>query len=266
MRLLNKLSFSEKLLHTGFIFLVCIGLLAAEAYLYVTHTGLDGKSGVTLKDVQISYYGDRSSSKLQTVLPTMFTNAGIPKAQWPQLKQTIGHWVAGGQTKAEYETQIKPIIAQHCLMCHSVAMSKQLHNPPLATYEDVKSVAKVNTGMSYSSMFMGGMVHLTMLGVIFWIAGWLFLQTRVNDQIKAISVLTPFLAMLLDYSGWFLTKQNPNFAWMVLVGGALSCPIAMLEMGVSLLDMWIGLPGFLQQRLISEVPSTPKSTQQPLPT
>ena len=48
MRVLNKLTLSEKLLHTGFIIMVCIGLLAAEAYLYVTHTGLDGKAGVML--------------------------------------------------------------------------------------------------------------------------------------------------------------------------------------------------------------------------
>ncbi|OIQ84009.1 hypothetical protein GALL_341840 [mine drainage metagenome] len=266
MRLLNKLSLSEKLLHTGFIIMVCVGLLAAEAYLYVTHTGLDGKSGVTLKDIQISYYGDRSSSKLQTVLPTMLTNAGVPKDQWPKITQTIDHWVVGGQSKAEYESQIKPIIDQHCMMCHSVAMSKQLHNPPLASYDDVKKVAAVNTGMSYSSMLMGGMVHLTMLGVIFWIAGWIFLQTRVNNQIKAISVITPFMAMLLDYSGWFLTHMNPDFAWMVLVGGALSCPIAMLEMGVSLIDMWIGLPGFLQQRVVAELPPGSRSSQQPQPT
>lgn len=256
MRPLHLLTVPEKLLHTGFIFLVCIGLLCAEAYLFVTHTGLDGKAGVTLKDIQISYYGNRDSSKLQTVLPTMFANAGIPKEQWPQLQKTIDNWVVGGQTKAGYETEIKPILAQHCLMCHSVAMSKQLHNPPLATYDDVKAVAKVDTGMSYNSMLMTGMVHLTMLGLIFWVAGWLFLQTRVHSQIKAISVITPFLAMLLDFSGWFLTKQSPGFAWFVLIGGALSCPIAMLEMGVALLDMWIGLPKFLVPRLVIEVPQT----------
>ncbi len=255
MRLLNKLSLAEKLLHTGFIFLVGIGMLSAEAYLFVTHTGLDGKSGVTLKDIQISYYGDRSSSKLQSVLPSMMNNGGVSADQKPVMTKAIDHWVASGQTKAEYETQVKPLIAQHCLMCHSDAMSKQLHNPPLATYEDVKNVAKVNEGMSYNSMFMGGMVHLTVLGVLFWVAGWLFLQTRVVDQIKAISVITPFLALLLDFSGWFATKANPGFAWMVLVGGALSCPIALLEMGVSLLDMWVGLPSFLQQRIVAEVPA-----------
>ena len=260
MRSLNLLTLPEKLLHTGFIVLVCVGLLVAEAYLYVTHTGLDGKAGVTLKDIQISYYGNRSGSRIQTVLPTMLTNAGVPKDQWPKLEQTIDHWVVGGQTRAEYDANIKPLIAQHCLMCHSAAMSKQLHNPPLVTYEDVKAVAKVDTGMPLNTMLLTGMVHLTVLSVIFWVAGWLFLRTRVHNQIKAISVITPFLALLLDFSGWFLTKQNPEFAWFVLIGGALSCPIAMLEMGVALLDMWIGLPKFLMQRLVTELPKPVSQT------
>ncbi len=255
MRQLNQLSIVEKLQHTGFIVLVCFGLLCAEIYLYVTHTGLDGKAGVTLKDIQLSYAGNPNSSKLQTVLPTMLTNAGVPKTEWPQDTAMFDHWIAGGRQKAEYETHIKPFIATHCLMCHSVAMSKQLHNPPLVTYNDVEAVTKTDTGMSYTTMFMTGMVHLTMLGVIFWMAAYLFVRTRVNNQIKAIAVITPFLAMLLDFSGWFLTKVNPNFAWFVLIGGGLSCPIAALEMIVSFFDMWVGIPGFLQQKLIAEAKS-----------
>ncbi len=248
MRPLHQLSLPEKLLHTGFIVLVCLGLLAAEAYLFVTHTGLDGKAGVTLKDIQISYYGDRSASKIQSVLPTMLTNAGVPKAQWPALQATIDHWVQNGQTQAEYTAKVKPIIDTHCMMCHSDAMSKQLHNPPLATYDDLKKVAQVNTGMSINAMFMGGMVHLTMLGVIFWIAGTLFLRTRITSALKGLLVIIPFLGMLLDYSGWFATHFNPAFAWMVLIGGALSCPVAALEMVAAFFDMWIGLPGFLVDR------------------
>ncbi len=246
MRPLHKLSIAEKLQHTGFIILVCFGLLCAEVYLFVTHTGLDGKAGVTLKDIQLSYAGNPHSSKVQTVLPTMLTNAGVPKAEWPADKAMFDHWIAGGETKAEYDAKIKPFIAQHCLMCHSVAMSKQLHNPPLVTYNDVKAVAKVDTGMSYTTMFMTGMVHLTMLGVIFWLAAYLFVRTRAKDGLKALLVIVPFLAMMLDFSGWFLTKQNPNFAWFVLIGGGLSCPIAALELILSFFDMWVGLPGFLR--------------------
>ena len=247
MRPLHQMSLPEKLVHTGFIILACFGMLSAELYLFVTHTGLDGKAGVTLKDIQISYYGDRSSSKIQSVLPTMLTNAGVDKAQWPAIEKKVDHWVQNGQTEAEYTADIKPIIYAHCMMCHSDAMSKQLHNPPLGSYDDVKKVAQVNTGMTVNQMLMGGMVHLTMLGVIFWIAGMLFVRTRITGALKALLVFIPFLGMFLDFSGWFATHYNPAFAWMVLIGGALSCPIAALELVAAFFDMWIGLPRFLSE-------------------
>ncbi|OIQ78543.1 hypothetical protein GALL_397520 [mine drainage metagenome] len=238
MRPLHQLCVAEKLLHSGFIVLVCFGLLSAELYLYSTHTGLDGRGGVTLKDIEISYYGKRDSSKLQSVLPVMLANAGIAKAQWPEARAEFDHWIAGGQSRVEYERRIKPFVAEHCLMCHSAAMSRQLHNPPLVAYDDVKAVARVDTGMAYTTMFMNGMVHLTTLALIFWLAGYLFMRTRMIAPIKVLAVSTPFVAQLLDFFGWFLTHHSPGFAWIVLIGGALSCPIAALELLASFFDMW----------------------------
>ncbi|MHB1532408.1 hypothetical protein [Acidithiobacillus sp.] len=242
MRQLPELTLAEKLAHTGFIFLVGLGLLVAEAYVYLTVGGLDGKPGLDKQDVIISYYGNRSASKLQTVLPTMMGYAAMPAAERPEMQKTIDHWVASGQSKTEYEHAVKPLIDANCLKCHSVAMSKQLHNPPLVTEEDVEAVAKVDTGMPYTTMLLTGMVHLTMLGVIFWIAGGIFARARFPMALKAVLIILPFIAMTVDFSGWFLTHQNPAFVWLVLIGGALSCPIALLEMFLSLIQMWFLKP------------------------
>ncbi len=245
MRQLPELSFPEKLLHSGFIFLVGLGLLVAEAYVYSTVGGLDGKPGLDVQDIVLSYYGDRSSSKLQKILPTMMGYAGVPAAERPKMQAAINHWVVSGQSEAEYDQAIKPLIGAtgaDCLKCHSVAMSKQLHNPPLVSYADVKAVAKVDTGMSHTSMLLNGMIHLTMLGVIFWIAGWIFSKSRFPDVLKGILIITPFIAMAVDFSGWWLTHMNPAFAWMVMIGGALSCPVALLEMFLSLVQMWFLKP------------------------
>jgi len=235
MRQLPELSIAEKLVHTGFIFLVGLGLLVAEAYVYLT---VGGKQGLTVQAVTEHYYGNRSSSTLQTVLPRMMSFAGMPASEQPKMTAAVNHWIANGESKAEYESSIKPLIAANCLKCHSVAMSAQLHNPPLASYDDVRKVAQVDTGMSLSSMLLNGMVHLTMLGVIFWIAGWIFSKARFPSLPKYVLIILPFIAMSIDFAGWFLTHQNPIFVWMVLIGGALSCPVALLEMFLSLIQMW----------------------------
>jgi len=239
MRQLPELSLAEKLVHTGFIFLVGLGLLVAEAYVYVT---VGGNNGLTVHAVAEHYYGNRSSSTLQTALPRMMGYAGMSAADKAKMVAAVNHWIASGETEADYNSAIKPLIAGNCLKCHSVAMTKVLHNPPLVTYADVKTVAKVDTGMSLSTMLLNGMIHLTMLGVIFWVAGWIFSKSRFPNSIKYPLIIIPFIAMLVDFSGWFLTHQNPAFVWLVLIGGALSCPIALLEMLLSLIQMWFVKP------------------------
>lgn len=242
MRQLPELSVAEKLAHTGFIFLVGLGLLVAEAYVYITVGGANGKPGMSVQDVVIHYYGNRSTSTIQAILPTMMGYAGVPAAERPKMSKAINHWIVIGESKAEYEHAVKPLIDTNCLKCHSVAMTKVLHNPPLVTYADVKAVAKVDTGMPLSSMLLNGMIHLTMLGVIFWAAGSIFSKSRFPNAFKYTLITLPFIAMTVDFAGWFLTHQNPAFVWMILIGGALSCPIALLEMFLSLIQMWFLKP------------------------
>ncbi|MCE5388712.1 MAG: hypothetical protein K0041_09065 [Acidithiobacillus sp.] len=239
MRQLPDLTIAEKLVHTGFIFLVGLGLLVAEAYVYVT---VGGKQGLTVQAVAQHYYGNRSSSTIQTVLPRMMGYAGMPASEQPKMTAAIDHWIANGETQQEYASSVKPFIDGNCLKCHSVAMSKVLHNPPLVTYADVKKVAQVDTGMSINTMLLNGMIHLTMLGVIFWIAGWIFSKARFPSLPKYVLIILPFVAMIVDFSGWFLTHQNPVFVWLVLIGGALSCPVALLEMFLSLIQLWVLKP------------------------
>lgn len=241
MRQLPELSLAEKLVHTGFIFLVGLGLLVAEAYVYVT---IGGKHGLTVQAVAEHYYGKRSSSTLQHVLPRMMDYADMPAADKSKMIRAVRHWVASGEGKSGYIQSIKPLITGNCLKCHSVSMSKVLHNPPLASYEDVKAVAKVDTGMRLSTMLLNGMIHLSTLGVIFWVAGWIFSKARFPNALKYPLIVIPFIAMIMDFGGWFLTHQNPAFVWLILIGGALSCPVALLEMFLSLIQMWFIKPRF----------------------
>jgi hypothetical protein len=62
------LTLSEKLLYTSVLLLIGLGYLMATAYLYVTHEGLDGKSGLSVTDVADSYYGNRSGTRLEAMI------------------------------------------------------------------------------------------------------------------------------------------------------------------------------------------------------
>ena len=232
MKSLPDLSLVEKILFSGFIFLVGLGLLSAEAYTYITIAGLNGKPGVQMQDLVIHYYGNRSASKLQTMLPSMMVMAHVPVNERSKMQAVVNTWVKGGESKSYYEQQVRPLINGNCLKCHAIGM------PNIGTFSLLKRQAHVDMGMPYSAMLMNGMIHLTTLGVIFFLAGWIFVRTRTPGWLKIVVVGLPFLAFFLDFAGWFLTKQNPDFVWLVLVGGILSCPVALLGMALSLIQMW----------------------------
>lgn len=233
MKLLPDLPFIEKLLYTGFIFLVGLGLLSAEAYTYFVIHGADGKPGISMQDLVVHYYGNRSSSKLQTMLPAMMSMAQVPAAEKPKMLSAVNHWIANGESRTDYEKNVRPLINASCLKCHSIGM------PDIGTFDLLKKQAKVDMGMPYSAMLMNGMIHLTTLGVIFWIAGWIFARTRSPKGVKVFFIAIPFLAFFIDFAGWFLTKQSPDFVWLVLLGGIFSCPVVLIGMAVSLYQIWL---------------------------
>ena len=53
----KDISVSERILNTVFLLTIGLGYLAALANMYYTHQGLDGKAGLSVEDVVISYHG-----------------------------------------------------------------------------------------------------------------------------------------------------------------------------------------------------------------
>ena len=49
----------------------------------------------------------------------------------------------------------------------------------------------------------------------------------------------PYLFLVLDIASWWLTKLNPSFALMVIMGGAGMAMAFVFMLAVSLYEMWI---------------------------
>jgi hypothetical protein len=78
------------------------------------------------------------------------------------------------------------------------------------------------------------------ISFIFFFVGWIFTYaTGISQMKKAIIISVPFLFLMVDVLSWWLTKWNPNFAWLVIIGGfgySLSAAIMILT---ALYQMWI---------------------------
>ncbi|MFQ5519603.1 MAG: hypothetical protein ACE5E3_06350, partial [Mariprofundus sp.] len=60
--------------------------------------------------------------------------------------------------------------------------------------------------------------------------------------VKRITVIIPFLAILIDILSWYITKFIPGFSFVVVISGGLMGLSLAVQILVSLYQMWIYKP------------------------
>jgi hypothetical protein len=200
-----------KVLFSGYLLAIGLGLAMAGLQIMLTHGMADGKPGLSLDDIVYSYYGDRNSSKLEGKLNGSMKEMGTPEARLEIIK-----WVRNGAPEAEWDSHIKEVFSQNCVACHGVLPGL----PNFNKLEEVKIAAKVNEGASIQSLTRVSHIHLFGISFIFFMMGFIFsFSVGVPRLLKIIVIAFPFAFLILDILSWWLTKWSPHFAWLVMIGG-----------------------------------------------
>lgn len=225
------LTLSEKLLYTSFLLLVGLGYLMATAYLYVTHEMNDGKPGLSVSDVASSYYGNRSGTRLEAAIRGPM--AGYIEEED---RNEVVAWLKDGAPEAEYASKMKPILQKTCLGCHVASSGMNL--PDFSTYQGLHEVAKVDMGMSMTSLLKLSHIHLFGISMLLFIVGFIFIQAEINVWFKRFLVVSPMLAVFVDVASWFLTKWDAHYAIVVIVAGGIMGGSMALQILISLYQIW----------------------------
>jgi len=114
--------------------------------------------------------------------------------------------------------------------------------PGLANISDktvMDTMTKVNEGASISTLTRVSHIHLFGIAFIFFMVGWIFTYADgFSLLIKGILIFTPFGFLILDVVSWWLTKMNPNFAWLVIIGGFGYSLASTVMIFTSLYQLW----------------------------
>ena len=227
----KDISVSERILNTVFLLTIGMGYLMALANMYYTHQGLDGKAGLTIEDVVISYHGSSHQTRLGTAIN------GIMKSnlRYASDKDVIMQWIHNGADESGYNDKIKPILDRDCVICHTPAINPSL--PDLTHFETVSEVAHAG-GATLPTLVRVSHIHLFGIAFILFFIGKIFLLCDMNVHVKRVAVVIPFAAMLLDVISWFITKTTPSFAYVVVYSGALMGLSMGLQILLSIYQMW----------------------------
>ncbi|OGT28482.1 MAG: elongation factor-1 alpha, partial [Gallionellales bacterium RIFOXYD2_FULL_52_7] len=231
---LADLALPIKTLFTGYLLVVGLGLLFAGAQIMLTHGMADGKLGLSVDDIIYSYHGNHegsNASKLEAKL-----NGSMKENAPPEVRLALIKWVSNGAPEGEWQTSIKPQVDQYCAPCHA-------NMPGLANISDkavMDTMTQVDGGASVSTLTRVSHIHLFGISFIFFFVGWIFTYASgFSPRTKAIVIFTPFGFLIVDILSWWLTKLEPNFAWLVIIGGFGYSLAASIMIFASLYQMWI---------------------------
>lgn len=208
---LPNLPASVKVLFAGYLLAIGLGLGTAGLQIMLTHGMADGKPGLSLDDIVYSYYGNRGGSKMENKLTGSMKEMGTPEARLEIIK-----WVRNGSTETEWDSRFKDVFAQHCVPCHGTVPGI----PDFTKYDEVRKLTSIDEGATITSLTRVSHIHLFGIAFIFFFVGFIFsFAIGVPRWLKISAILFPFGFLIIDVLSWWLTKWNPNFAWLTIIGG-----------------------------------------------
>ncbi len=109
---------------------------------------------------------------------------------------------------------------------------------PLLTVHDI-AATYYGSGVGYVTLLSLAHIHMMGLSVVFFMVGYIFVHSSFPPRWKATLAVLPFAAFLADVSGWFLTKLNYGWVYLVLLGGGTFVLSVAAMILLSLWDIWV---------------------------
>lgn len=227
---LSLLPTKYKVLFTGFLLVIGVGFIMAGAQIMLTHGMADGKPGLSINDIIYSYYGNRTGSKLETMLK------GQMKAMAPDdVRIELIQWTQDGAPAQQWTVKIEPLIKKYCAACHNGGSGL----PDFTKLENLQKVAEVDQGASFTLLTRDSHIHLFGITFIFMFMGWIFAMAEYPSRWQNLLIATPFAFLILDILSWWLTKFFPVFAWLTMIGGIGYSLASTVMLFTSLAQMWL---------------------------
>ena len=248
----QELPVSMRTLFTGALLVVGLGYLFAMLYVFAAHSGADGRPGLSVEDIKITYSGNTETTALESALRGPMSGM-LPASDL----EILLNWIRDGADKRRYSDTIEAIVDVNCLSCHD---GSNPHLSNLDGFENVAITVEQDTGADLYTLVRVSHIHLFGLTFIFFIIGFIFSHAYVRPLwLKHVIIIAPFAGVIADVLGWYVTKVFAPFAWVVLIAGAVNGLSFAAMWFISMYQMWLyKLPENLAMRHHKHDPDDPR--------
>jgi len=223
----DRLHVSFRLLFLVTALCLSIGYVFNLAQIWESHGGGGGVIGISPDSIKAAYYGDRNSSTLE--LKLRGSMSGFVTAEE---RETIIQWIRHGSKEEQYNAEVKGILERSCLTCHGPSSFRVL-----ASYEAVKNVTTIDSGMGLKTLVRVSHIHLNGMTFLFFISGFITCFAKIGTTkmrwIKWIVIIAPLVAMLCDVLSWNLARSYESGVYVVIVSGAVMTSAFFTQIGIS---------------------------------
>ncbi|MBL7008427.1 MAG: hypothetical protein ISR76_05475 [Planctomycetes bacterium] len=207
-----------------FLAAVCLSLVASWAAgawaAYGALAGADGRPGLSLRDVEVRYHGDRRRSRFSVMLngPMLahLADPGDAARLTAWARQPAAPAFDPAAHERRYEGWVQPLLARDCLGCHSPGGAAGL--APLRSYDELRPLLEADRGPSWQGLARRSHRRLAVLGLLALASGALafsFLPPRPAGILSCLAAC----GLLLQVGGWWATKLVAAAAPLVPFGG-----------------------------------------------
>lgn len=268
---LRQLPVSARILLTAFLLIVGAGYGLGIANIYYSHRSADGDERLSLDDLKAVYSGLQVEVTEDRPLPSRMLEMIDGKMREflddASEYEALRNWLTAGSKPEAFTVPAPPagkspqeIISDNCIRCHNPEGEKgeeEARKSPFAADlfgpADLEMVSRhtvaeidektgvVTTGpQSIERLVLIGHVHMLSIPVFTLITSLLTLFTGFRPWVRGILVAGPMTILLLDFAGWWLSRQWTWAIWAIAVSGVVYGVLFGAQILLTLLSMWFG--------------------------
>jgi hypothetical protein len=236
---LAALTLPARVLLTLFLAGVVAALAAGEGNVLASHSGADGRPGLSMEDLRVVFHGRPGSTLIASKVDGGSMEKHVPV---PSERKAILDWARGGATREGFDAA-RAILDRRCVRCHSPGGEKE--GSPFAEvreagarWELVVRYAAPDRGMSDAARATTTHAHLFSLSILLGLLGAVFLFTNTRPRVKVAAVAVPFAGMFVDVGCWWLAIATPAAVAGIVAGGAVLAGGILVLVARPLWEMW----------------------------
>ncbi|MCR4316138.1 MAG: hypothetical protein NUW37_07310 [Planctomycetes bacterium] len=205
-------------------------------------TVYDGAPSLSVTDVVYEFHGNRESSRFLTAIEGIMNEyiAGEPEEEklFEFARNSVNReGTTFEQRKKIIEDDARAILEKHCTSCH--APGEEMASIDFTQDRVVDELTAPDTGITIAQLSRTTHFHAFGIGMMLFLACWLFRETRLGEGKKALVVAVTLLGFVFDLGGWWITKFVANGAYLVITGGAMTALGLIAMLLYVFAELWI---------------------------